>query len=450
MSISVISRFHLKLADSPMPAPAEPSVTAQLPRYRWFALGILFLVSVLNTVDKMLIPALAEPLRTEFSLSDSELGLLIGLLFSVAYGLASIPMGMLIDRVNRTRLLAFLLLAWSVLTLLSAKTSSLIGLAACRVGVAAAESGGNPTTLSLLSDYFPKEERGKAIGIFSANSAIATVLVFTTAGFLATEHGWRAVFVVASIPGLILGALIFLTLKEPRRGTYDPRPHDGSHQAPGFGKVVKSILANKTLLWVTGAAVFVIIGQAGSGAFTATFFVRVHELSLAQAGLVTGVVLGGGFAIGTITGGFIADRASRKSAGGGCHFMAAVTLLAVPFGIIAFTVPFVSVSVVSLFLFQVLGTCFYGATLSTILELSPLSMRGSIMTYITLIMNLGGYGLGPQFTGILSDLFGWAGAAEPLRWGLVAIVCIMSVSASFYYIAARRLDTQGPVLHLHL
>lgn len=426
---------------------AETFAITRLPRYRWYALGVLFLVSVLNTVDKMLIPALAEPLRAEFNLSDSELGFLIGMLFSVAYGVASIPMGMLIDRVNRTRLLAFLLLAWSTLTLLSAKTSSLIGLAVCRLGVAAAESGGNPTTLSLLSDYFPKEERGKAIGIFSTNSAIATVLVFTTAGFLAADLGWRAVFVIASIPGLILGALILLTLKEPTRGAYDSRPHDEPRQAPGLAAIVKAILANKTLLWVAGAAVFVIIGQAGSGAFTATFFVRVHELSLAQAGLVTGVVLGGGFAIGTITGGFIADRAARKSAGGGCHFMALVTLLAVPFGIIAFTVPVVSVSVLSLFLFQILGTCFYGATLSTILELSPLSMRGSIMTYITLIMNLGGYGLGPQITGILSDLFSWAGAAEPLRWGLVAIVCIMTVSASFYYIAARRLDTQGPARH---
>lgn len=414
--------------------------------YRWFALGLLFLVSVVNTIDKMLIPALAEPLRLEFELSDSELGFLIGLVFSVAYGLASIPMGILIDRVNRTRLLGILLVSWSLLTLLSARAGSLLGLALCRMGVAAAESGGNPTTLSLISDYFPHEERARAIGIFSANSAIAAVLVYTVAGIIAGEHGWRAVFVLASVPGLILAGLIFVTLREPRRGAFETAPVEHDEQNAGLAEIAKSILGNRTLLWVAGAAVFVIIGQAGSGAFTATFFVRLHELSLATAGAITGAIMGLGFAIGTIAGGVVADRAAQRRKGGGVRFIATVTLLAVPFGVIAYTVPVLSVAVVSLFIFQVLGTCFYGATLATILELSPVKIRGSIMTYITLIMNLGGYGLGPQFTGLFSDFFGWLGASEPLRWAMVAIICMMAVSALFYFIAARRMERDIPAV----
>jgi len=424
----------------------DVGAAAPLSAYRWYALAILFLVSVLNTVDKMLIPALAEPLRIEFGLSDSELGFLVGIVFSVAYAVASIPIGLLIDRVNRTRLLAALLVVWSLMTLLSAKTSSFIGLALCRMGVAGAESGGNPNSLSLLSDYFPLRERGKAIGIFSANSAIASVLVYSMAGYIADDYGWRAVFVLASIPGLILAALVFLTLREPKRGAFELGSHQSKAPKPGVVEIFKSIRTNKTLLWVTAGAVLAIIGQAGSGAFTATFFVRVHELSLAQAGLFTGLIMGPGFAIGTVVGGIIADKTAKKSPGGGCQFLGIVTLLAVPFGIVAYAIPSLQVAVSFMFVFQVLATCFYGATLATILELSPVTIRGSIMTYITLIMNLGGYGFGPQIAGVFSDLFRWLGAAEPLRWALVAIVCMLVISAACYFIAARRMKAKVPTI----
>jgi len=409
--------------------------------YRWYALAVLFLVSVLNTIDKSLIPALAEPIRLEFDLSDSELGLLVGLVFSVAYGIASIPIGLLIDRVNRTRLLAALLVAWSLLTLLTAKTTSFLGLALCRVGVAAAESGGNPTTLALISDYFPRHERGRAVGIFSINSSIATILVFSVSGFIAAEYGWRAAFVLAFIPGMLLALLVLLTLKEPVRGGFDPAPkQQGDDKPAGLKEIFKTIVADKTLLWVTGGAILVIMGQAGSGSFSATFFVRVHELELGKAGLITGLVLGLGFAIGTVTGGFMADKMAKTSPGGGCRFIAFVTLMAVPFGMIGFTVPVLAVAIPCLFAFQVLGTCFYAASLSIILNLSPLKMRGSIITYVSIALNLGGYGFGPQITGAMSDMYRLLGAAEPLRWALVSTVAVMLISSSFYFIAANRLN----------
>jgi predicted MFS family arabinose efflux permease len=408
--------------------------------YRWYALAVLFLVSVLNTIDKSLIPALAEPIRLEFDLSDSELGLLVGLVFSVAYGLASIPIGLLIDRVNRTRLLAGLLVAWSLLTLLTAKTSTFFGLALCRVGVAAAESGGNPTTLALISDYFPRHERGRAVGIFSINSSIATILVFSVSGFIAAEYGWRAAFVLAFIPGMLLALLVLLTLKEPVRGGFDPAPLAGDEKPAGLKEIFKTIFADKTLLWITGGAILVIMGQAGSGSFAATFFVRVHELELGKAGLITGLILGLGFAVGTITGGFMVDKMAKTSPGGGCRFIAIVTMLAVPFGMIGFSAPILAVAIPCLFIFQVLGTCFYAASLSIILNLSPLKMRGSIITYVSIALNLGGYGFGPQITGVASDLYRSLGVADPLRWALVSMVAIMLIAASFYFIAANRLN----------
>ncbi len=423
--------------DNPLSAPPSP--------WRWYALAVLFLVSVMNTVDKMLIPALAEPLRLEFDLSDSQLGLLIGLVFSVAYAGASIPMGLMIDRLNRTRLLAALLIGWSLLTLLSARAGSLVSLALCRMGVAAAESGGNPTTLSLIGDYFPKHERGRAIGIFSANAAVAGMLVFSVAGVIAAEYGWRAVFIAAAFPGLALGLLVLFSLREPQRGAFDV---DEAAQWPsgekaGFGAVIRELAGNKTLLWLLVAAVLTIMGQTGSSAFIAAFFTRVHALPLEQAGLVSGLIMGPGFAIGTIAGGFIADARSRRTPGGGCYFVGLMTLIAAPLGIIAFTSPLLAVSAVCLFAFQVFGTCFYGATMATVLELAPLKVRGSIVTYSLLIMNLCGYGLGPQISGGASDAFNALGVEQPLRWALASVTLLLAAASCCYYVVGRRMQGEA-------
>jgi len=417
----------------------QASLSQSLSSTRWYALAILFLVSVVNTIDKMLIPALAEPLRLEFDLSDSELGLLVGLVFSVAYAIMSIPMGLMINRLNRVRLLSSLLIIWSLLTLVSSKTSSYLSLALCRMGVAAAESGGNPTSLSLIGDYFPPYERGKAIGIFSANGAVASILVFSVSGVIAAEHGWRAVFIVASIPGIILGFLVLFSLKEPVRGNFDPTSQNENNNQVGLAAILKSMWQNKPLLWLLLAAVFIIVAQAGSSAFMAAFFVRVHELPLEKAGLITGVVLGVGFAIGTISGGIIADRKSRAKPGGGCLFISLTTFLAVPMGLVAFTASSVPLLLPFLFLYQMLGTCYYGATMAAVLEISPSSMRGAIITYATLVMNLGGYGFGPQIIGGISDLFNAAGVEHALRWALVAAVGIMAISALLYLIAGRKI-----------
>lgn len=407
---------------------------------KWYALAILFLVSVVNTIDKLLIPALAEPLMREFNLSDGQFGFLVGIIFSVSYGLASIPIGLMIDRYNRTRLLAALLFIWSGMTLLGARVSSFGGLVLCRMGVAVAESGGNPATLSLIGDYFPKEQRSRAIGIFSTNAAVAAVLVFSLAGIIAAEHGWRMVFVVAAIPGFVLALVVLFTLPEPPRGQYDQDDHQIADQKHyGLGEILRAIKANKPLLWVVLAGVLVIIGQTGGNAFVSAFMVRVHDFPLEKAGVITGVLMGLGFALGTVGGGIIADKASRGDPGGGCRFVGLVTLAAVPIGVFAFTVPSFWLSIPALFVWQVLSTCFYGATLSTILTLAPVAIRGSVVTYATLCMNLFGYGLGPQFAGMFSDFYRLMGISAHLQWGLASVLVFMLISAFCYLGAARRL-----------
>lgn len=421
---------------------AGPGPATATGMYRWYVLAMLFLVSVLNTMDKMLIPALAEPLRLEFDLSDSQLGLLIGLVFSVAYAIASIPMGVLIDRVNRSRLLASLLLIWSAMTLVSAKAGSLLSLALCRMGIAAAESGGNPTSFSLISDYFSREQRGRAIGIFSANSAIAGFLVYAIAGYVAEHHGWRMAFVISAIPGFLLAAIIFFTVKEPVRGAFDAPSElpDPSTPAPTPLDVFRGIISDPSLRLVTVAGVCVILALVGTSAFTASFFVRLHGLSLQETGVTAGAISGGGAIIGALAGGIMADRALRHSADGACRLLSWITLIAIPLGVVGFAASNLSVVVATLFLFQVLLTSFYAGTYATILEISPVKVRGATVTYITIALNLGGYGFGPQITGVLSDLFAGLGFEQSLRYALLSVLSVLILSSVAYRKAAQTIE----------
>ncbi|GIX30605.1 MAG: MFS transporter [Porticoccaceae bacterium] len=410
---------------------------------RWYALGVLFGVSVLNTVDKSLVPALAAPLQREFQLSDAEFGLLAGTIFSTAYALAAIPLGLLIDRVERTRLLAALLGLWSFFTLLGARAGSFFELALCRLGVAAAESGGNPTSLALIADYFPPRERGRAVAIFSTNAALASLFTFSAAGLLAERWGWRGVFMAASIPGFLLAILILVTLRDPgRRPNSFQTPTDDA-LTPGIRSLLRTLSGQPRLLWILIGAIFAIAVQAGCGAFITAFFVRVHEFSLAQAGIASGLVLSFGFAIGTVAGGFLTDRKPENPQQRAADLAARTALLATPFGLVAFLAPNPSAALAMLFTFQLFASCYYGLSLRLLLDLSPQSVRGATMTYLTLVLNLGGYGLGPLITGILSDAAAGQ-VAEPLRAGLAGTMLMLPLAAYCFRCASARLAVAAP------
>ena len=409
--------------------------------YHWYVLALLFVIATINTIDRNLVPALAEPIRSEFNLSDSQFGFLAGMVFAISYSLVGIPIGLLIDRVNRSRFLAGLLAAWSGATMFGGLVTSFPGLILARTAVAAAESGGNPTSMSLISDYFPKSRRGTAIGIYFGHGAIALFLVFTMAGFVAANYGWRTAFFLAGAPGLVLSVLVVLTLREPKRGTFDPLPNK-QEPRPGLSAILKVMLGNRTLLLLSSAAVLTIVGQTGISAFLTAFYIRLHGLPIEQAGIVVGLILGGASAIGTPVGGILADVLSRRSPGGGCYFVAGLTLFSIPLAIFGLVSSNLVTSVVFLFVYKVLISSFYGATFATFLGEAPVIMRGALMAFLLVAMNLVGYGFGPQIAGIFSDLFRLAGIANPLRWALVLVTGVFVFSSLLYFLAGRSLQMQ--------
>ena len=381
--------------------------------------------------------ALAEPIKREFHLSDFELGLLTSL-FAVSYSIAGLPVGMLVDRVSRVRLLSALLAAWSCMTGLGGLVMSFPALILARIGLAAGESGAVPTSMSLIADYFPARLRGTALGVYFFNNAIANAIGFTMAGYVAAHYGWRVAFFVAGAPGLILSVVALTTLREPMRGTFEAMAPDAGVRASPLD-IVRAVFARPALLRLTIAAVSVIAIQAGTAAFITPFFIRIHHLSVQQAGGLVGAVFGIAFAVGTPAGGFISDRLSGGSARRGCRFLAVVTVLAAPLALAGICLTNTTAAVICVFLYMALIASYYPAAFATYLNLSPVKMRGALGAFLMILMNLMGYGVGPQIVGFLSDLGTHFGFAQPLRWAMALLECgLLPAGVLFFYAGEAR------------
>lgn len=247
------------------PAIADSPETARVSRYAWLVLGILFLVYVLNFVDRQIISILAEDIKRDLNLKDEDLGFLYGTAFGVFYSLFGIPLGRLADTWHRVRLMTLGLGLWSAMTAASGLAQSGGALAAARIGVGVGEATASPSAYSLISDYFPKRLRATALAIYSSGLYVGGGLSLGVGGLIVQRwnhaypdggpfglHGWQAAFMIVGIPGLILAAVV-ATLREPIRGAVEGLPRPERHPAP-FSAFLSELLTILPPLTLIGAA----------------------------------------------------------------------------------------------------------------------------------------------------------------------------------------------------
>jgi MFS family permease len=228
---------------------------AAAPPYSWYALGVLFVVYLVNFVDRQILSILANDIKADLALTDAELGFLYGTAFAIFYALFGIPLGRLADGWSRTRLLALGLTLWSLMTALSGFARNGATLAAARVGVGIGEATANPCAYSLIGDWFPQRVRATALAIYSSGLFVGGGLSLLVGGLVVRGWnnawpgggplglvGWQAAFLAVGAPGLLL-ALWVLSLREPVRGvqegTPSPRdPHPWRRLADNLAQIV--------------------------------------------------------------------------------------------------------------------------------------------------------------------------------------------------------------------
>jgi len=377
--------------------PIAADERASQSRYRVLVLGLLTGVYFLYLLDRNAILVTQELIKAEFHLDDTRMGLLIGAFYGISYGLAGLPIGWMIDRANRRNVLVVILSIWSGLTALCGVSTAYWHLVIVRMGVGASESGGSPASLSILSDIFPPERRATVTSTFFAGTSLGMVASYFIGGVVAREYGWRAVFLLYGLPGLLLALTIGMVVREPARHVRAANEIQG-----GVVKAALDVLRTPLAVPIYAGAVLFCTSISATGGWLMAFLMRVRGLDVATAGLVMAGAVGGIGVVGTITSGFLSDRARRNGPGGPLMVVGVSALINVAACIIAYNIADFRVVVAALCVFGLTFNTYPGPTTATLsLIVRPVN-RGMAFALYALLANFIG-GMGPLVVGMLSD-----------------------------------------------
>jgi MFS family permease len=369
-----------------------------------FSLTVLTLINTLNFFDRQILPAVQEKVRQEWSLSDSQLGWL-GTAFILLYAVVGLPLGRWTDTGPRRGILALGVGLWSLLTALSAWAWDFWSLFLLRLGVGVGEASCAPAASSLIGDLVPAERRARALGFFMLGLPLGLALSYLVSSTIADRVSWRAAFLVAGLPGLLLAGLA-LTVSDPREA------RDASSTAPArppvasenFAQAVAVILRQPTMIWISLSGAIHNFNMYALGSFLASLLRRYHHLSVESAGHVTALVFGFG-ALGLFTSGWLGDWAFRRWSNGRLHVAWVSIALAIPCLLLALQAPPGAIGLCASWLlvgyFLLYG--YYGTVYAAIQDIIEPSLRGTAMALYFFAMYFLGAVLGPVGLGWLSD-----------------------------------------------
>lgn len=396
-----------------------------------YFLLMMFLVSTLNMSDRQIIGVVAEPVKNEFGLSDTMLGLVGGTAFALVYPTLGLAIARIADRLNRRNILAACLALWSAMTMLCGVAPGFWFLAAARTGVAVGEAGYAPCTHSLIADSVSPAHRATAFSVIVVGISAGGLVASIIGGLVAENYGWRAAFLALGAPGLVVSALVYFTLKEPARLGAAAAPARSA--ANVFGALMKS---PAFLLCAAGSAFHLMVSY-GLAAFGVAYFVRAHEMSVGEAAVILGVAAAVAGALGSVIGGaagdFLAKRDRRWLA-----WWPALTIFAATFiGVPAFLTPGVVFALIGAVAAVFFGTLYQPASYALVQGIADPRERASAAALMIFIQNLAGLGLGPLLIGLVSDALTPSFGAGALGMAIACAFLLNIPSAAAFYLSGR-------------
>ena len=409
------------------------NASEKVPLNSHFALFLLTVIYVFSYIDRLVISVLIEPVKAEFSASDTMMGLLTGVAFAIFYTAFGFPLGRLSDRIGRKPVIAVACIAWSILTMLSGVVASFLFLVLLRIGVAIGEAGAGAPSVAMVSELYPSRYRARALAIFGLGPSVGAVLGIGFGGLLAELYGWRMTLIIVGAPGVLFGLALVFFVKSPK-------PKNGAAMAIKPQSLVKTVCA---LLRIPGLKQIVATGSAAAitgyaiQMWTPSFLIRSHQVSIQEAGMLMGI--GGGVTaiLGTLICGYVTDKLAAKESGWVLGTALVGTLLSIPFAVAFYMWPSGSmielgmVSAPTGFVFY-MGFAFFGVwwtvpcfnAMTRILPAHQLA-QGTALFFMG--VTLVGAGLGPVVAGVISDLLYDTIGEEALRYALVAASCLLIV-----------------------
>jgi len=412
-------------------AVTQADVAARPPTRRYYVLALLTTVYALNFLDRTIFNVLIEPIKKEFTLSDTTMGLLAGFGFVLFYSLLGIPIARVADRLSRRNIVALAFAFWSAMTFLCGMASSVATLALARIGVGIGESAGTPASQSMIADLFDKNERPRALGIYAIGTYLGVFLGYFIGGYINQHYGWRMAFFSAGLPGIALAAILWLTIAEPKRGAnaeaFVPEP---------IGPTLGFLASQKSFVIVLIGFCLTTYTNYATAAWIPPFMARVHHLSSAEIGTYAGTFKGLFGMAGTLVGGLVVAHISRRDDRWKLWAPAITSGLAGPVFALCMLTPDFATMVAALAATSFLVGFHLGPVFAIAQTVARPSMRALASAIILLTATCFDQGVGPLAVGVINDALKNDYGAEAVRYSLLSATLTTMLGALLFVWAA--------------
>jgi predicted MFS family arabinose efflux permease len=405
--------------------------------YAHYVLGVLLTVNVINFIDRQVLSIFIGPIKEEFGVSDTSIGLLVGFGFALFYTIAGIPIARWADRSSRRSIIAIGMALWSAMTVASGLARSFLQLAFIRIWVGVGEAAASPPSHSLLSDYFPVNRRATAIGIYASGVYIGSAIAYLFGGYLRANFDWRTAFFVLGAPGLLFALIVRFTIREPSRGRTEVHGRDASRTT--LGETLRHLLSCRSWIYLMAGSAVLSVTGFGVLMWSYEFYGRVHGMPPIDIGIWLALVVGGGGSLGVYAGGRIADRIGETDPAWYLRLPALVNLASLPFAYVFLMSDSSERSLAFFFVFYACINVYVPALHAINQNLSKLRMRATTAAIGQFVTSLMGAGLGPFVVGLLNDLLEPRFGNEAIRYSFAIITATGAVGSLFLYLSSRHL-----------
>src|ERR1700722_8747017 len=410
---------------------AQADAAAGPSKRRYYVLALLTIIYALNFLDRTIFNVLIEPIKKEFLLSDTTMGLLAGFGFVLFYSLLGIPIARVADRLNRRNIVAIAFAFWSAMTALCGLAASVTTLALARIGVGIGGSAGTPASQSLIADLFDKNERPRALGIYAIGTYLGVFMGYFLGGYINQYYGWRMAFFTAGLPGLALAAVLWLTVSEPKRGamaeTFTPEP---------IGPTLAFLASQRTFVIVLIGFCLTTYTNYATAAWIPPFLARVHHLNSADIGTYAGTFKGLFGMAGTLVGGLVVAQISRHDDRWKLWAPAITSGLAGPVFAVCMLTPDFTTMVAALAATSFLVGFHLGPIFAIAQTVAPPSMRALASAIILLTATCFGQGVAPLAVGMITDALKGDSGADAVRYSLLSAAVTTTLGALLFVWAA--------------